>query len=77
MLRWILVHHSELIANPGRRSDTAFEPDVIDHKRTYMEIRLPLAERIGGEIFPNSDDRITPWPDSSLAQSWDHFSPTS
>lgn len=76
VLRWVAVHQSELIANPDRRSDIAFEVDVIDHDRADVEIRLPLTERIGVVTLPNGDDRLTPWPEPKLAgESWDQFGP--
>ncbi|MGO1069240.1 phage tail protein [Lysobacter sp. CA199] len=75
VLRWAALHQNELLANPDRRSDIAFEVDVIDHDRADVEIRLPLTERIGVVTLPNGDDRIIPWPEPTFAVSWDQFGP--
>ncbi|MFD0321968.1 phage tail protein [Lysobacter gummosus] len=76
VLRWVAVHQNELIANIDRRSEIAFEVDVIDHERADVEIRLPLTERIGVETLASGEDRITPWPEPRpVAESWEHFGP--
>ncbi|MGO1068409.1 phage tail protein [Lysobacter sp. CA199] len=61
VLRWVAVHQVELIGNPDRRSDLAFEVDVIDHDRADVEIRLPLTERIGVVTAPDGSEQVVPW----------------
>ncbi|ALN92515.1 phage tail protein [Lysobacter gummosus] len=74
VLRWAALHQNELLANPDRRGDIAFEVDVIDHERADVEIRLPLTERIGVLVLQNGEDRITPWPEPKFdPESWCNF----
>ncbi|MGO1072111.1 phage tail protein [Lysobacter sp. CA199] len=74
VLRWAALHQNELLANPDRRGDIAFEVDVIDHERADVEIRLPLTERIGVTVLQDGEDRITPWPEPKFdAESWTNF----
>ena len=63
VLRWVRVNQLDLIANPDRWGELAFEVDVIDHDRADVQIRLPLRERIGVTTDAAGVEQVTPWPE--------------
>lgn len=53
LLIWLRTHQPELLANPDRREQIAFEADLIDNARIDLSVRLPLTERVG--VHPRGD----------------------
>jgi len=47
LLDWVRVHQSELLANPNRRDQIAFEAEVMANDKVDVQITLPLTERVG------------------------------
>ncbi|CAD0322577.1 phage tail protein [Xanthomonas hortorum] len=46
LLEWVQVNQSELLSNPARRGDIAFEADILANDAVDLSIKLPLTERV-------------------------------
>lgn len=46
LMQWITRHQPELLANPARRDDIAFEVDVLANNLVDVALKLPLTERV-------------------------------
>lgn len=53
LLAWVSQHQSELLHNPTRRGEIAFEADIQANDRIDLDIKLPLTERVG--VHPRPD----------------------
>lgn len=47
LLEWLTVEQSELLANPDRREQIAFEADIVANDKVDLSLKLPLTERVG------------------------------
>lgn len=47
LLAWVRDNQPELLANPARQGDIAFEADIIDSDKLDLSIKLKLTERVG------------------------------
>ncbi|OOW70661.1 phage tail protein [Xanthomonas axonopodis pv. martyniicola] len=46
LLQWVQVNQSELLSNPARRGEIAFEADILANDAVDLSIKLPLTERV-------------------------------
>jgi hypothetical protein len=46
LLQWVTRHQPELLANPARRDDIAFDVDVLANDLVDVAVKLPLSERV-------------------------------
>lgn len=46
LLQWVTRHQPELLANPARRDDIAFDVDVLANDLVDVAVKLPLTERV-------------------------------
>lgn len=46
VLQWLTRHQPELLANPSRRDDVAFDVDVLADNLVDVALKLPLSERV-------------------------------
>jgi len=44
LLQWVTRHQPELLANPARRDDIAFDVDVLANDLVDVAVKLPLSE---------------------------------
>ncbi|MGX8286480.1 phage tail protein [Xanthomonas oryzae] len=46
LLEWVQANQPELLSNPARRGDIAFEADILANDAVDLSIKLPLTERV-------------------------------
>ncbi|MBB5882967.1 hypothetical protein GGR60_002882 [Xanthomonas arboricola] len=69
LLEWVQTNQSELLSNPARRGEIAFEADILASDAVDLSIKLPLTERVvvtakdggGYDIAHAPEPVIDPW----------------
>ena len=75
LLAWVRDNQPELLANPARQGDIAFEADIIDNDKLDLSIKIPLTERVGVKPRAGGGHDVVHYPEPQLetvlqAQHW-------
>lgn len=78
LMVWIARHQPELLANPARRGEIAFEAELLANDKVDLEIRLPLTERVGVHRRAEGGFAVEHYPEPELeatlpAGRWDVY----
>ena len=68
LLAWLAVHQPELLANPDRRGQIAFEADILDNDRIDLDIKIPLTERVGVHPLPDGGHSAEHYPEPPVME---------
>lgn len=70
LLEWCRSNQSELLSNPARRGDIAFETDILANEAVHLAIKLPVTERVVVTAENGSGDDITHAPEPVIELTW-------
>ncbi|AKC78752.1 tail protein [Xanthomonas arboricola] len=70
LLEWVQVNQSELLSNPARRGDIAFEADILANDAVDLSIKLPLTERVVVTAKNDGGYDITHAPEPVIDPTW-------
>lgn len=78
LLIWVAQHQQELLSNPARREQIAFEADLLDNHKVDLSITLPLTERVGVHAREAGGYDIQHYPEPQLepflpAEHWELY----
>lgn len=70
LLVWISTQQPELLANPARRGEIAFEAELLDNDRVDLSIKIPLTERVGVHAREGGGYNVEHYPEPQLEQAF-------
>ncbi|CEJ21834.1 P2 phage tail completion R family protein (fragment) [Xanthomonas citri pv. citri] len=70
LLEWVQGNQSELLSNPARRGDIAFEADILANDAVDLSIKLPLTERVVVMAKDGGGYDITHAPEPMIDPTW-------
>ncbi len=70
LLEWVQVNQSELLSNPARRGEIAFEADILANDAVDLSIKLPLTERVVVTAKAGGGYEMTHAPEPQIDPTW-------
>ncbi|CAG2095851.1 phage tail protein [Xanthomonas euroxanthea] len=70
LLEWVQVNQSELLSNPARLGEIAFEADILANDAVDLSIKLPLTERVVVTAKDGGGYHMTHAPEPVIDATW-------